>query len=103
LKKKLSIILIWTLVSLLLQFGAYSVLNTQVQKVMAPPSVNSEAQIVQKLKTIIPGIDLENVQISYDKDYLAYIDNNTFKVFNLSLEHAVFEKKLLSADDITST
>jgi len=101
LKKKLSIILIWTLVSLLLQFGAYSVLNIKVQKVMAPPSVESGPPITLQYKTSIPGSDLENVQISYDKGYLAYMENNTLKVFNLRKKHIVFEKKLPSANDKT--
>ena len=35
-KKKLRILLVWTLISLLLQFGAYSFLNYQIQKVMQP-------------------------------------------------------------------
>ena len=108
-KKKLSIILIWTLVSLLLQFGAYKILDIKVQKVMAPLSVSStalplvetEPPITQQLKTIIPGLDFENIQISYDKDYLAYKENGTFKIFNLKKERLVFEKRLPTANDKT--
>ena len=96
--KKLRILLVWTLVSLLLQFGAYSLINNQVQKVMSPVS---NEPITLKLKATIPGTDLTNIQISYAKDYLAYKENGTLKVFNLKKESVVFEKKLPSANDKT--
>ena len=98
-KKRLRIVLIWALISLILQFGAYSLLNNQVQKVMAPP-VPIEP-ITLQLKATIPGVDLTNIQISYAKDYLAYMENGTLKVFNLKKETVVFEKKLPSANDKT--
>ena len=98
LKKKLRILLVWTLVSLLLQFGGYSLLNNQVQKVMNP--VTSEP-ITLQLKATIPGSDLTNIQISYAKDYLAYSENGTLKVFNLPKGKAVFEKKSPSTTDKT--
>lgn len=97
-KKKLRILLVWTLVSLLLQFGGYSLLNNQVQKVMNP--VASEP-ITLQLKSTIPGSDLNNFQISYAKDYLAYSEDGTLKVFNLTNEKVVFEKKSPSATDKT--
>ncbi|EGW40822.1 hypothetical protein [Desulfosporosinus sp. OT] len=95
-KKKLRIIFVWTLVSLLLQFGAYSLLNNQVQKVMAP--VTSEP-ITLQLKATIPSADLTNVQISYAKDYIAYSEKGTLKVFNLKKQKNVFEKESPSVDD----
>ena len=98
LKKKLRILLVWTLVSLLLQFGGYSLLNNQVQKVMNP--VASEP-ITLQLKATIPGSDLNNIQISYAKDYLAYSENGTLKVFNLPKGKVVFEKKSPSTTDKT--
>ncbi|HEY8909291.1 MAG TPA: hypothetical protein VIM51_03285 [Desulfosporosinus sp.] len=98
-KKKLRIILIWTLVSLLLQYGAYSLLNNQVQSVMAPSK--SAEPITLQLKATIPGSDFKNIQISYAKDYLAYTENGTLKVFNLTSKKIVFEKKSPSADDKT--
>jgi len=98
LKKKLRILLAWTLVSLLLQLGGYSLLNNQVQKVMSP--VSSEP-ITLQLKATIPGSDLKNIQISYAKDYLAYSENGTLKVFNLKNKKVVFEKKSPSANDKT--
>ena len=97
-KKKLRILLVWTLVSLLLQFGGYSLLNNQVQRVMSP--VASEP-ITLQLKATIPGTDLNNIQISYAKDYLAYTENGTLKVFNLTKGNVVFEKKSPSATDKT--
>ncbi|HZK83512.1 MAG TPA: hypothetical protein VFC58_02320 [Desulfosporosinus sp.] len=97
-KKKLRILLVWTLVSLLLQFGGYSLLNNQVQKVMNP--VASEP-ITLQLKATIPGSDLNNIQISYAKDYLAYSENGTLKVFNLPKGKVVFEKKSPSTTDKT--
>ncbi len=97
-KKKLRILLIWTLVSLLVQFGGYSLLNNQVQKVMSP--VASEP-ITLQLKATIPGANLNNIQVSYAKDYLAYTENGTLKVFNLTKGNIVFEKKSPTATDKT--
>jgi len=98
LKKKLRILLAWTLVSLLLQFGGYSLLNNKVQTVMSP--VASEP-ITLQLKATIPGTDLNNIQVSYAKDYLAYSENGSLKVFNLTKGNVVFEKKSPSATDKT--
>jgi hypothetical protein len=100
LKKKLRILSVWALVSLLLQFGGYSLLNNQVQTVMNPVAVASEP-ITLQLKATIPGSDLTNIQISYAKDYLAYLENGTLKVFNLTKGKVVFEKKSPSATDKT--
>lgn len=96
--KKLRIILVWTLVSLSLQGGAYFFLNSKIQQVMAP--ILNEP-ITLKLNTSIPGTDLENIQISYAKDYLAYTENGTLKIFNLVQEKLVFEKKSPSTTDKT--
>jgi hypothetical protein len=98
-KKRLRIILVWSLVSLLLQFGAYYFLNNQVQKVMDPAGVSEP--ITLQLKATIPGANLTNIQISYAKDYLAYMENGTLKVFNLSNQTVVFEKKSPSVSDQT--
>ena len=98
--KKLRIILVWSLVSLLLQYGAYSFMNNQVQKVMAPPK--HIEPITLQLKATIPGSNLNNIQISYAKDYLAYTENGTLKVFNLKKQKVVFEKKSPSANDKTT-
>jgi len=73
-------------------------LNNQVQKVMNP--VASEP-ITLQLKATIPGSDLNNIQISYAKDYLAYSENGTLKVFNLPKGKVVFEKKSPSTTDKT--
>lgn len=99
-KKKLRIVLVWTSVSLLLQFGGYSLLNNQVQKVMSPVAAASEP-ITLQLKATIPGNELKNIQISYAKDYLAYSENGSLKVFNLKKGKVVFEKKSPSATDKT--
>ncbi|MDR3542667.1 MAG: hypothetical protein P4L69_17155 [Desulfosporosinus sp.] len=98
-KKALRIILVWTLISLLLQFGAYSFLNNQVQKVIAP-TVASEP-ITLQIKATIPSSSLTNVQISYAKDYLAYMEDGTLKIFNLTKGTVVFEKKSPSVNDPT--
>jgi len=95
-EKKLRILLVWTLISLLLQFGAYSLLNDQIQKVMQP--VGSEP-IALQLKTTIPGYGFTNVQISYAKDYLAYMENGTLKIFNLKKNKVIFEKALPVEND----
>lgn len=98
--KKLRTIFVWTLVSLLLQFGAYSFLDNQVQKVMEPVEAPNDS-ITRELKATIPGSNLKNIKISYAKDYLAYTENGVFKVFNLSNEKIVFEKKSPSVSDST--
>jgi len=96
--RKLRIILVWTLVSLFLQGGAYIYLNNKVHNVMAPLS---NEPITLKLKATIPSSNLKNVQISYAKDYLAYTENGIFKVFNLVQGKQVFEKKSPSTTDKT--
>ena len=96
--KILRILFIWALVSLLLQFGAYSLLNYQIEKFMVPNAVSSEP-ITSQLKTTIPSSDLKNIQISYAKDYLAYSENGILKVFNLKKGEVVFVSP--STNDIT--
>lgn len=98
-KKKLRILLVWVLVSLIFQFGGHFLLNIQVQKVMGLTAVDREPGITAQLKATIPGSDLTNVQLSYAKDYLAYIEKGTLKIFNLKKGKIVFEKKSPSAAD----
>lgn len=97
--RKLRIILVWTLVSLFLQGGAYSLLNNKIRGVMAPLAASEP--ITLNLNATIPGTNLENIQISYAKDYLAYTENGTFKVFNLIKGKQVYEKKSPSNTDKT--
>ena len=96
--RKLRIILVWTLVSLFLQGGAYTYMNNKVEAVMAPLVIEP---ITLNLKATIPGSNLTNIQISYAKDYLAYTENGTLKIFNLVQGKQVFEKKSPSATDKT--
>lgn len=98
-KRKLRIVFVWTLVSLVLQFGAYALLNNEVSKVMEQPAASEP--ITRQLKATIPGTDLNNIQISYAKDYLAYTENGVLKVFNLKKEKVVFEKKPPTGNDKT--
>jgi hypothetical protein len=100
-KKKLRILLVWILVSLIFQFGGYSLLNNQIQKVLGLTAVNSEPPITPQLKATIPGSDLTNIQVSYAKDYLAYSENGTLKIFNLKKGIVVFQKKSPSPTDQT--
>jgi len=72
-------------------------LNNQVRKVINPV-VSSEPITLQ---ATIPGSALNNIQISYNKDYLAYSENGTLKVFNLKNEKVVFEKKSPSENNRT--
>lgn len=90
-KKKLRTIFVWVLVSLLLQFGAYSYLENKVAQVVKPNEAS--APITKELQATIPGTEFENIQVSYAKDYLAYTENGTLKIFNLKKEKIVFEKK----------
>lgn len=57
---------------------------------MAP--VVAQPIVVENFETEIPGTNLENLQISYGKDYLAYDENGVLKVFNLKQKKVVFEK-----------
>jgi len=87
-KKILRLFLVWTIISLLLQFGVYGYADYEVNKVLNPVY----EPITANLKAVIPGTNLEDIQISYAKDYLAYKENGVFKVFNLKKEKVVFEK-----------
>ncbi|MDR3540076.1 MAG: hypothetical protein P4L69_03775 [Desulfosporosinus sp.] len=99
-KKKLRIILVWILVSLILQFGGYSLLESQFQKIMGPLAGDSKP-ITSQLQATIPGSNLTNIQVSYAKDYLAYSENGILKIFNLKKGNVVFEKKSPTASDQT--
>lgn len=96
LRKKLRILLAWTIAALLFQFAGYSFFNAQVLKVLSPAA---SGPITVKLKATIPGGELENVQVSYAKDYLAYTENGGLKVFNLVSGKVVFEKTAPAAAD----
>jgi len=100
-KKKLRILLMWILVSLIFQFGGHSLLNLQVQKVMGLTTLEIEPPITLQLNATIPGSELTNIQVSYAKDYLAYMEKGTLKIFNLKKEKIVFEKTSPSTTDKT--
>ncbi|SDH00077.1 hypothetical protein [Desulfosporosinus hippei] len=100
-KKKLRILLVWILVSLVFQFGGHTLLNIQIQKVMGLTPLANEPPITLQLQATIPGSELTNIQVSYAKDYLAYMEKGTLKIFNLKKEKIVFEKKSPSATDQT--
>lgn len=96
--KKLRMIFVWTIVSLLLQGGAYYALNSKVEKVLSP--VDKEPEIVTRdLTATIPGTDLKNIQLSYDKSYLAYLENGALKVYNLVEHTQVYEKEPPASTD----
>ncbi|MGC7872248.1 hypothetical protein ACPUYX_12055 [Desulfosporosinus sp. SYSU MS00001] len=88
--KKLRTVAVWTLISLLVQYGGYSYLNHKIQQVITPDQ--SPKIITTLLKATIPGSNLQNVQVSYAKDYIAYSEDGTLKVFNLKKQKVVFEK-----------
>lgn len=100
-KKKLRILAAWIIVSLVFQFGGHWLLNYQLRKVMGMTAADSEPAIPVRLKATIPGSDLTNIQVSYDKDYLAYMEKGTLKIFNLRKEKIVFEKNSPSSTDKT--
>ena len=99
-KKKLRILLVWILVSLIVQYGGYSLLDNQIKKVFGLTTVD-KPPITPQLKATISGSDLTNIQVSYAKDYLAYSEMGTLKIFNLKKGNVVFEKKSPSATDQT--
>ncbi|MGC7871093.1 hypothetical protein ACPUYX_06120 [Desulfosporosinus sp. SYSU MS00001] len=100
-KKKMRTLLVWILVSLILQFGGYSLLNKQMERVLGNSGTDSQPPITTELQATISGSGLSNIQVSYSKDYAAYMDNNVLKVFNLKKGKVVFEKKPPSANDQT--
>lgn len=87
-KKKLRTWAIWTLIAVILQFGIYSALDYKIAQVMNPVAET----ITTEIEATIPGTGIENVQISYAKDYLAYTQDGVLKVFNLKSQTVVFEK-----------
>jgi len=88
----LRIIAVWTLVSLLLQSGFYFTVNRAIAKMMMLPSANLKT-ITATLEAVLPDDHPENLQISYAKDYIAYMSDGLFKVFNLKQNKVVFVKK----------
>ncbi len=83
----------WIVVSLILQFGAYSYLNYKVKQVLNPTGqAASTGPIEVSLTATIPDADLQDVQVSYDRGYLAYKENGVLKVFNLQQDKVVFER-----------
>lgn len=100
-KKKMRTLLVWILVSIILQFGGYSLLNKQMERVLGNSGTDSQPPITTELQATIPGSGLSNIQVSYAKDYAAYMDNNVLKVFNLKKGNVVFEKKPSTANDQT--
>ncbi|RNC28835.1 MAG: hypothetical protein AWM53_01277 [Candidatus Dichloromethanomonas elyunquensis] len=89
---------VWTLVSLLLQLGFYFALNQAVAKMMMAASPNLKA-IAATYEGILPDTRPENIQVSYAKDYLAYMSNGTFKVFNVKQNKVVFSKSREAGSD----
>ncbi|MDR3602754.1 MAG: hypothetical protein P4L49_20140 [Desulfosporosinus sp.] len=100
-KKRLRTLVVWILVSLMLQFGGYTLLNNQIKQVMGLTGADGEAPITSQLKATIPSSNITNIQVSYAKDYLAYSENGTLKIFNLKKAAVVFEKKSPAATDQT--
>lgn len=93
-KKKLRILLVWILVSLVFQFGGHTLLNIQIQKVMGLTPLANEPPITLQLQATIPGSELTNIQVSYAKDYLAYMEKGTLKIFNLKKKRLSLKKHL---------
>ncbi len=80
----------WIIVSLMFQFTFYYYLNSKVEAIMVP-QINPV--VVEDLEIEIPGTNIDNLQISFGKDYLAYMEEDQLKVFNVKQEKVVFEKK----------
>ncbi|NMA69766.1 MAG: hypothetical protein GX958_10140 [Desulfitobacterium sp.] len=89
-KKRIKMITSWVIVSLMFQFTFYYFLNKKAEAIMIPQIT---PVVVEDLEIEIPGTNLENLQISFGKDYLAYMEDNQLKVYNVKLEKVVFEKK----------
>lgn len=80
----------WVIVSLMFQFAFYYFLNKKAEAIMIPQIT---PVVVEDLEIELPGTNLENLQVSFGKDYLAYMEDNYLKVYNVKLEKVVFEKK----------
>ncbi|MDR3270823.1 MAG: hypothetical protein LBT32_04855 [Peptococcaceae bacterium] len=88
------ILAIWVVFSLCLQFGVYALVNQRITRgIAAPPP------ITKILEADIPDVDLENIQISYAKDYLTYQTHGVFKVYNLTQQKVVFTKSAPAGSD----
>lgn len=98
-KKKLRTLLIWIIVSSLFEVGLVALLNYKVQNMMGwtEPEKNKESIVT----ATIPSINIENIQISYDNSYIAYMEKGTLKIFNVKKDKVVFEKESQSTVDKT--
>lgn len=98
-KKKLRTLLVWIIVASLFEVGLVALLNYKVQYMMGwtEPENNKESIIT----ATIPSINMENIQISYDNSYIAYMEKGTLKIFNVKKDKVVFEKESPSAADKT--
>jgi len=94
-------IAIWTLISMVLQFGVYFLLNNAIEKVMNPQMGTTATTLAAQsaatpttvtVNAVLPDLSLYNVQISYDKNYLAYMVDGVFKVFDIKNNKVVFTK-----------
>ncbi|NLM22117.1 MAG: hypothetical protein GX207_10310 [Peptococcaceae bacterium] len=90
---------VWTLVSLILQFGLYFFLNNAAARIMSVPQIPAGQPPVYYLEADLPDSNPENIQISYTKDYLAYMADGVFKVFNLKQNKPVFSKGPVSPEE----
>ncbi|KLU58935.1 hypothetical protein CEB3_c49540 [Peptococcaceae bacterium CEB3] len=89
-KRKWRTLAVWVVISLILQLSVYAFVNNKVQAVLAPRP--AKPPITETLTADIPGTRLQDIQLSYAKDYVAYKENGVLKVYNLKLKKVVFEK-----------
>ena len=91
--------IVWTLISLILQFAFYLFLNNAAAKILNIPQTPGNQPPVSFLTADLPDDNPENIKISYAKDYLAYMANGVFKVFNLKQNKLVFSKGPASTEE----
>ncbi|MHB1653306.1 MAG: hypothetical protein ACYCVD_12625 [Desulfitobacteriaceae bacterium] len=73
--RKLSIIVVWTLVGLIIEF-ALSLQRYKVSLILAPvdSGKGGSVPIVRSISAEIPGNSLQSLEVSHAKDYLAYLE-----------------------------
>ncbi|MBC8062335.1 MAG: hypothetical protein H7Y18_16930 [Clostridiaceae bacterium] len=84
--KALKLIIIWSLISLLLQSGTFFLADKYYQKTLMNTKVTEELVPKKQEPAKIPAISIPTtatgIQVSFDGKYLAYYDNTKLTVIN---------------------
>ncbi|HZW84089.1 MAG TPA: hypothetical protein VFF14_11810, partial [Candidatus Deferrimicrobium sp.] len=89
--RKLRVIAVWGIISVLMQVGFLYFLERQIKG--GPVSAEqSHAPVIIDKSINLPTSKATNLQASYAKDYLAYSDNQGLKVVNIKTSKLAFDE-----------